>query len=103
MPWHGLACDTWPHFFGAFVWRYFYPWPPTPPGLIEAAFTELVRRWRPVLDHAERAGIDICVELHPSEDLHDGVTFDRFLALVDHHKHAKILFDPSHMLLQQMD
>jgi len=90
-------------FSGAFVWPYFYPWPPAPPGLIEAAFAELARRWRPILDHAERVGIDICFELHPGEDLHDGVTFDRFLALVDHHKHAKILFDPSHMLLQQMD
>ncbi len=90
-------------FSGAFVWPYFYPWPPPPPGLIDAAFAELARRWRPILDHAGRAGIDICFELHPGEDLHDGATFDRFLALVDHHPRAKILFDPSHMLLQHMD
>jgi len=90
-------------FSGAFAWPYFYPWPPAPPGLIEAAFAELARRWRPILDHAEHAGIDICFELHPGEDLHDGITFDRFLDLVDGHRRARILYDPSHMLLQHMD
>ncbi|MGG5807701.1 sugar phosphate isomerase/epimerase family protein [Falsiroseomonas sp. CW058] len=90
-------------FSGAFAWPYAYPWPPPPPGLIDAAFEELARRWRPLLDHAESAGVDLCFELHPGEDLHDGTTFDRFLALVDGHRRARILFDPSHMLLQHMD
>jgi len=90
-------------FSGAFAWPYFYPWPPAPPALIDAAFAELARRWRPILDHADAHGIDICFELHPGEDLHDGVTFDRFLALVDGHPRARILYDPSHMLLQHMD
>jgi sugar phosphate isomerase/epimerase len=90
-------------FSGSFAWPYFYPWPPAPPGLVEAAFAELARRWRPLLQHAEDAGIDLCFELHPGEDLHDGVTFDRFLGLVDGHRRARILFDPSHMLLQHMD
>ncbi len=90
-------------FSGALAWPYFYPWPPPPPGLIDVAFAELARRWRPLLDHADRHGIDLCFELHPGEDLHDGVTFDRFLDAVEHHPRAAILFDPSHMLLQQMD
>jgi sugar phosphate isomerase/epimerase len=90
-------------FSGAFLWPYFYPWPPAPPGLVEAGFGELARRWRPILDHAEEAGVDLCFELHPGEDLHDGVTFDRFLGLVDGHRRARILYDPSHMLLQHMD
>lgn len=37
------------------------------------------------------------------EDLHDGVTFERFLHLLDNHPRCNILYDPSHMLLQQMD
>lgn len=90
-------------FSGAFCWPYFYPWPPAPPGLFDTAFEELARRWRPILDHADRAGVDLCFELHPGEDLHDGATFDRFLALVDGHRRARILYDPSHMLLQHMD
>lgn len=90
-------------FSGAFAWPYFYPWPPAPPGLIETAFRELAARWKPILDHADKAGVDICFELHPGEDLHDGVTFDRFLELLDGHRRARILYDPSHMLLQHMD
>lgn len=31
------------------------------------------------------------------------MTFDRFLAAVDDHPRANILFDPSHFLLQQLD
>ena len=50
-----------------------------------------------------RARRRLCFELHPGEDLHDGVTFDRFLSLVDGHRRARILYDPSHMLLQHMD
>ena len=90
-------------FSGAFAWPFFYPYPPPPPGLIGAAFEELARRWRPLLNQAEHAGVDLCFELHPGEDLHDGVTFDRFLDLVDGHRRARILYDPSHMLLQHMD
>lgn len=90
-------------FSGAFVWPYAYPWPPAPPDLIATAFAELARRWRPILDHADDAGVSICFELHPGEDLHDGVTFERFLGLVDGHRRARILYDPSHMLLQHMD
>ncbi|ROR15231.1 sugar phosphate isomerase/epimerase [Erwinia sp. JUb26] len=90
-------------FSGALAWPYFYPWPPRKEALIDAAFNELAARWKPILDCFDRHGVDVCYELHPSEDLHDGVTFDRFLAAVDHHPRCNILFDPSHMLLQQMD
>jgi sugar phosphate isomerase/epimerase len=74
-----------------------------PAGLIEEAFAELGRRWLPILDVFEEAGVDVCYELHPGEDLHDGVTFERFLDAVGGHKRANILYDPSHMILQQMD
>jgi sugar phosphate isomerase/epimerase len=90
-------------FSGSLAWPYFYPYPPAPSGLIEKAFAALALRWRPVLDHFDAEGIDLCFELHPGEDLHDGATFDRFLALVDGHPRCNILYDPSHMLLQHMD
>ncbi|WP_211474232.1 sugar phosphate isomerase/epimerase family protein [Collimonas humicola] len=90
-------------FSGALAWPYLYPWPQRPAGLVETAFAELARRWRPVLDAFNDAGIDLCYELHPGEDLHDGVTFERFLEAVDHHPRANILYDPSHFLLQQLD
>jgi sugar phosphate isomerase/epimerase len=90
-------------FSGAVAWPYVYPWPQRPTGLIEEAFAELGRRWRPILDAFEEAGVDVCFELHPGEDLHDGVTFERFLGAVDNHPRANILFDPSHFVLQQLD
>ncbi len=90
-------------FSGALAWPYFYPWPQRPAGLVEEAFAELARRWLPILEAFDQAGVDLCFELHPGEDLHDGVTFERFLDAVADHPRANILFDPSHMLLQQMD
>lgn len=90
-------------FSGALAWPYFYPWPQRPPGLIETAFEELAKRWRPILDEFDAAGVDLCFEIHPGEDLHDGVTFEMFLELVGGHKRCNILFDPSHFVLQQLD
>ena len=98
-----LGLKTHVTFSGALAWPYLYPWPQRPPGLVEAAFAELARRWRPVLDAFDDAGVDVCYELHPGEDLFDGSTFERFLVAVDHHPRAKILYDPSHFLLQQLD
>jgi len=90
-------------FSGALAWPYLYPWPQRPAGLVEEAFAELGRRWRPLLDAFDDAGVDCAFELHPGEDLHDGVTFERFLDEVGGHTRAAILYDPSHFLLQQLD
>lgn len=90
-------------FSGSLLWPLFYPWPPRPARLVAEAFTELARRWRPILDAFDEVGVDVCFEIHPGEDLHDGATFERFLDAVDQHPRANILYDPSHLLLQQMD
>ena len=90
-------------FSGALIWQTMYPWPQRPQGLVEAAFKELGNRWRPILNAFDDAGVDLCYEIHPGEDLHDGVTFERFLAEVDNHPRCNMLYDPSHYLLQQMD
>ena len=90
-------------FSGALAWPYLYPWPQRPAGLVEDAFAELARRWRPILDVFDEQGVDLAYEIHPGEDLHDGVTFERFLEAVDNHRRARILYDPSHFVLQQLD
>jgi len=90
-------------FSGALLWHTVYPWPQRPAGLVDAAFAELARRWLPILDAFEEAGCDVCFEIHPGEDLHDGATFERFVDAVGGHVRANILYDPSHLLLQQMD
>lgn len=90
-------------FSGSLAWPFFYPWPPHNEARFQEAFSELANRWRPILDTFDAHGVDVCFELHPGEDLHDGVTFERFLHLLDNHPRCNILYDPSHMLLQQMD
>jgi sugar phosphate isomerase/epimerase len=90
-------------FTGALAWPFIYPWPPRPPGLVEGAFAELGRRWRPILDAYDEVGCDVCFEIHPSEDTFDGTTFEMFLAAVGGHKRACINYDPSHFVLQQLD
>lgn len=90
-------------FSGALAWPYLYPWPQRPAGLVEEAFDELARRWTPILNHAEEMGVDLCYEIHPGEDLHDGVTFEMFLDRVKGHKRANMLYDPSHYVLQVLD
>jgi sugar phosphate isomerase/epimerase len=90
-------------FSGALAWPYLYPWPPRPAGLIDTAFDELARRWKPILDAFDGAGVDVCYELHPGEDLIDGVTFEMFLERVGNHRRCCINYDPSHFVLQQLD
>jgi sugar phosphate isomerase/epimerase len=45
----------------------------------------------------------LCFEIHPGEDLHDGVSFEMSLDRVGQHARANMLYDPSHLVLQAMD
>ena len=90
-------------FSGALLWPFMYPWPQRPAGLVEMGFEELAARWLPILDEFDRCGVDVCYEIHPGEDLHDGASFEQFLAATDNHPRVNILYDPSHFLLQQLD
>ncbi|MGO4837937.1 sugar phosphate isomerase/epimerase family protein, partial [Rhizobiaceae sp. 2RAB30] len=97
----GLSASV--SFSGALAFPYLYPWPQRPAGLIEEAFGELGKRWKPILDAYEDVGVDIGYELHPGEDVFDGATFEMFLDAVGGHARANINYDPSHFLLQQLD
>jgi len=90
-------------FSGAFIWHTMYPWPQRPQGLVQTAFAELAKRWLPILNVYEEYGVDLCYEIHPGEDLHDGITFEMFREATGDHKRANILYDPSHFVLQQLD
>jgi sugar phosphate isomerase/epimerase len=90
-------------FSGALAWPYLYPWPQRPAGLVETAFDELARRWIPILNAFDEAGVNCCYEIHPGEDLHDGVTFEMFLERVNGHSRCQMLYDPSHYVLQALN
>ena len=98
-----LGVTTHVTFPGALAWPYVYSWPQRPAGLVETAFDELARRWKPLLDAFDAVGCDVCYEIHPGEDLHDGATFEMFLERVGNHPRCAINYDPSHFVLQQLD
>jgi sugar phosphate isomerase/epimerase len=98
-----LGLKSHPTFSGALLWPFMYPWPQRPAGLVEQGFKELASRWMPILNAFDEAGVDVCYELHPGEDLHDGVTFEMFLEATGNHPRAAINYDPSHFVLQQLD
>lgn len=87
-------------FSGSFLWPMMYPWPQRPGGLVEEGFRELAKRWLPILDTFDECGVDVGYEIHPGEDLHDGVTYERFLEATGNHSRACLLYDPSHFVLQ---
>ncbi len=90
-------------FSGALLWPYVYPWPQRPAGLVEAGFKELAKRWVPLLNAFDEVGVDVCYEIHPGEDLHDGLTFEMFREATANHTRVNMLYDPSHFVLQQLD
>jgi sugar phosphate isomerase/epimerase len=90
-------------FSGSLAWPYCYPWPQRPNNLIESAFEELARRWTPILNAYDEAGVDLGFELHPCQDVFDGETFEQFLAAVGNHRRCNINYDPSHLIKQGLD
>lgn len=98
-----LGLTAMPSFTGALMWHTVYPWPQRPAGLVDECFGELARRWLPLLDEADKAGVDIAWEVHPGEDVHDGATLELMLHHCKNHPRANVLFDPSHFVLQQLD
>lgn len=98
-----LGLDQHVSFSGSLLWPFMYPWPQRPAGLVEEGFAELAKRWRPILDVFEDYGVNVCYELHPGEDLFDGLTFERFLEATGNHSRVCINYDPSHFILQQLD
>ena len=98
-----LGLDVAVGFTGSLAFPFIYPWPQRPAGLIDEAFAELGRRWRPLLDAYDEEGVDVGFEIHPGEDVFDGATFEMFLDAVGGHARCRINYDPSHFLLQQLD
>ncbi len=78
-----LGLTACPSFSGSLLWPYFHPWPQRPAGLVEEGFKELGKRWLPILNEFENCGVDVCYEIHPSEDLFDGITYEMFLEQVN--------------------
>jgi sugar phosphate isomerase/epimerase len=81
-------------FTGALAWPFLYPWPPRAPGVIEEAFKELGKRWKPLLNAMSDNGVKVGFELHPGEDTFDGATFEMFLEQTGNMKPAASITIP---------
>ena len=95
-----LGLDAHATFSGALLWPTVYPWPQRPAGLVDTGFKELAARWLPILNEFDAHGVDLCYEIHPGEDLHDGISYETFLKHTGNHPRACLLYDPSHFVLQ---
>lgn len=100
---HNLGLTAHATFSGSLLWHTWHPWPQRPAGLVDEGFTELAARWLPILDEFDKYGVNVCYEIHPGEDLFDGVTYEMFLSKVNNHPRACLLYDPSHFVLQCLD
>ena len=98
-----LGIDVHVTFSGSLLWHTVYPWPQRSKGLVDTGFKELAKRWLPILNVFDKQGVDLCYEVHAGEDLHDGITFERFLEATGKHPRVNLLYDPSHFILQQLD
>ncbi|MFN8831838.1 MAG: sugar phosphate isomerase/epimerase family protein [Labrys sp. (in: a-proteobacteria)] len=98
-----LGLDAHVTFSGALAWPFTYPWPQRPAGLIDEAFSELAKRWKPILNAFDEVGVDVGYEIHPGEDIFDGATFEMFLDKLKNHPRCAINYDPSHFVLQHLD
>jgi sugar phosphate isomerase/epimerase len=98
-----LGLNTHATFSGSLLWHTVYPWPQRPAGLVDEGFTELAKRWTPILNEFDNCGVDLCYEVHAGEDLCDGISYEMFLDKVKQHPRACLLYDPSHFVLQCLD
>ena len=100
-----MGFDRYAAFSGAGCFAMEYPWPQTPPGLIEAALWHMAFCWRPDLMFAADNGVKVCFELHATEFLQNGEAFEMFrefmlgLGKGSWEEALAIIADFSHMIL----
>ena len=81
-----LGLNAMATFSGALAWPYLYPWPQRPAGLVETSpLTSLPAAGGRFSTRRRSMALTSCYEIHPGEDLHDGVTFEMFLERVGNH------------------
>jgi len=90
-------------FTGSSIWHLLYDFPPTPPEMLEAGFTQFADRWNPILDVFGECGVKFALEVHPTEIAFDIHTAQRALEAVDHREEFGFNFDPSHLIWQGVD
>lgn len=90
-------------FTGSSIWHLLYSFPPVDPATIAAGFEDFARRWNPILDVFDEAGVRFALEVHPTEIAFDVVTAQRALEAVGGRAAFGFNYDPSHLGYQGVD
>ncbi|MCK6581451.1 MAG: sugar phosphate isomerase/epimerase, partial [Anaerolineae bacterium] len=90
-------------FTGSSIWHLLYSFPPVPPAMIEAGYADFGKRWRPILNHFDKLGINFALEVHPTEIAFDLYTAERALEALNYREEFGFNFDPSHLVWQGVD
>ncbi len=98
-----LGVDVVCGFTGSSIWHLLYSFPAVPPAMIEAGFKDFARRWAPILNAFQKAGVRFALEAHPTEIAFDVVTAERAVAAVREHPAFGFNYDPSHFGYQGVD
>src|SRR6185369_16206578 len=98
-----LGVDTVIGFTGSKTWKYVAMFPPVSREDIEDGYADFARRWHPILDVFDEAGVRFAHEVHPSEIAYDYWTTKRALEAVEHRPAFGLNWDPSHFVWQDLD
>ena len=90
-------------FTGSPIWHALYSFPPTSQEYWDAGFADFGRRWIPIMDAFDDAGINFGLEVHPTEIAFDIASSERALEAVGHHIRFGFNYDPSHLGYQGVD
>ncbi len=90
-------------FTGSSIWHLLYSFPPVTEEMIEAGFADFARRWSPILDAFDDAGVRFALEVHPTEIAFDTVTAARAVDAVGGRQAFGFNYDPSHLAYQGVD
>jgi sugar phosphate isomerase/epimerase len=98
-----LGVDTVTGFTGSAIWHMVAMFPPVSAERIDQGFEDFARRWDPILDAFDEAGVRFALEVHPSEIAYDYWTTERALEALGHRPAFGLNFDPSHLIWQDVD
>lgn len=90
-------------FTGSSIWHLLYSFPPVTAQMIEQGFADFARRWTPILNAFDQAGVNFALEVHPTEIAFDIASAQRARQAVKNHRRFGFNYDPSHLAYQGVD
>lgn len=98
-----LGVETVIGFTGSPIWHYLAMFPPVSAQVVERGYEEFARRFHPILDVFDAAGVRFAHEVHPSEIAYDYWSTARTLEAIGRRPAFGLNFDPSHFVWQDLD